>query len=586
MKVLISGGEKTQNIVDALHRKYENSGVDFIVVQYIDDIEEVFTRGEYIDRMLLIEQSWTHDFSNDNDRVVRQRINKFIEGINTRRVTGVQYIFLAQTEQMAELVSEEIIQIQDDSIILIKEPKYTVGFFASIITAEFNQLPDNIVYKPQIGLPQENIKQKTEPNTSDIVPTSLWQDNFSDAPNEEDRKLLSGLFDNSDFSSIEPEITDVTDVTDVIGVTDTPEISEFHDVPVEESTSSNLPEISEFQDNNNTSTNGYLDLNLMLGNIYTDNSINRGIANTYTKITDGVKNKDKVLPAENKRPVIDNAQLKASLDAIAARGNSMVLTGCGGCGVSTIAYNLANVIYHLGYTVLLVDMDTIGRTQHYISKDNYDSTDAHSNNLVEAFSTTTGIDAHVGIAREGFRILTIGIGSDVISLDRFLKDNRIARFVNMTRSNYNFVIYDIPFKDAVGVAGEITAMADNVVFVIDSSNWGITKSMLQLSNIESDDMEDIIFNKMQIVYNKFRGIKKVMGKRVKSIEDIAKVIDDKIFELSGLNTGYYFQSISVSGVIKYDESFENGWYNTEQYSDSPKGQQEFIKLLYNILLKE
>ena len=85
-----------------------------------------------------------------------------------------------------------------------------------------------------------------------------------------------------------------------------------------------------------------------------------------------------------RRSNLNDRQIRDTLDAFANRGNSILVTGCGGCGTSTIALNLANIINRLGYTVLLVDLDTENKTQSYISKDNFDCLEAESAGLMAA----------------------------------------------------------------------------------------------------------------------------------------------------------------------------------------------------------
>ena len=49
---------------------------------------------------------------------------------------------------------------------------------------------------------------------------------------------------------------------------------------------------------------------------------------------------------------VDVNYIKQQLRPFASRGNSIVVTGCGGCGTSTVAYNLANIINQLGYCAI------------------------------------------------------------------------------------------------------------------------------------------------------------------------------------------------------------------------------------------
>ena len=51
MRILLSGGIKTQNIVSGIQKKFTASGDDFIVVEYIEDIGELFGQGEFFDKV-------------------------------------------------------------------------------------------------------------------------------------------------------------------------------------------------------------------------------------------------------------------------------------------------------------------------------------------------------------------------------------------------------------------------------------------------------------------------------------------------------------------------------------------------------
>lgn len=283
---------------------------------------------------------------------------------------------------------------------------------------------------------------------------------------------------------------------------------------------------------------------------------------------------------------VDINYIKQQLRPFASRGNSIVVTGCGGCGTSTVAYNLANIINQLGYTVLLVDMDTEGRTQSYISKTNYDSMEPDGANLMSAVNSSNGISAQESIVKQGFHLLTMGLGTDTAPVSELLHKEKISRFVNLAKTSHNFVIYDIPFNSAIGFLSEITYMTDNLVLVADASNWGITKLMLNVCNISLDDMQDTIFSRAQLVFNRYRNLTKLLGKKVRTGVDITKVVDMKVQELIGEDPGFHFEDLHIAGIINDDPDIENGWFDNVQYSDTPKGQAIFIELLEHIVLKK
>lgn len=280
------------------------------------------------------------------------------------------------------------------------------------------------------------------------------------------------------------------------------------------------------------------------------------------------------------------AAIKESLRPFAERGNSIVVTGCGGCGTSVIAYNLANIVSQLGYTVLLVDMDTEGRTQSYISKDNYESMEPDGANLMSAVNSSTGINAHVSVVKTGFRLLTMGLGSDTAPVQDILQREKISRFSNLCKTANNFIIYDVPFSSATNYLADLTYMSDNLVLTIDASNWGVTKTMLNMCNISNDEMLDTMFSRSQIVFNKYRNLNKVLGRKVKTGVDIAKVMDQKVLELIGEDAGFHFEDLHIAGIINDDPDFETSWFDTVQYSDTRKGQEIFLGLLERIVLKK
>jgi Mrp family chromosome partitioning ATPase len=283
---------------------------------------------------------------------------------------------------------------------------------------------------------------------------------------------------------------------------------------------------------------------------------------------------------------VNATSVQTELKPFAARGNNIVVTGCGGCGTSTVAYNIANIINQLGYTVLLIDLDTEGRSQNYISRANYESMEPDGANLMAAVNSSTNFQSHVSVVKSGFHLLTMGLGTDVAPVNEMLQEDRIPRFLNMAKSASNFVIYDVPFNSAKGYLKDVVYRADNLVLVTDASNWGVTKTMLSVCNIEENDMQDIMFTKAQLVFNRYRNLSKVLGKKVRTCSDIAKVMDQKVIELLGEDPGFHFSDLHIAGIINDDPDFENGWFDDIQYSDTKRGQEVFLRLAESIVLKK
>ena len=741
MRILLSGGIKTQNIVSGIQKKFKASGDDFIVVEYIDDIEELFGRGEFFDKALVTEQSITKDYSINDEYTIRHRINNFANMMKSKQ-RKFNYVFLAQTKEMANMIHEEILPILGESAVVLKEPPYTVPFFVSILVTDSKQLPDEIVYTPELTIVNNNIDDNNSEITGDMNIESLGSE--VKAPDNFDTEVFGvkdGLGDIGERFNVDNSIhidTGVDDIGVPIGDIEMPDFDdETDDEPVEEGEedfsqadvynpsekpllnnknwgdqSINLEGITpihqsgELDDHINenpsmtTQDTGYIpgfddteengdeietqefmpddpsvyqsqqeqyiennqfnggfeesDQNQMLPGFDTSdyanetyeqdyqNNIDENMyneqagfnADDYNQQTEpeqeieqpqvqmqqptqqpvqtkkGLLNKIGIGKNNNQQSQLQNNNIqqnpnnsammnsligignvtpdsvKNELKPFAARGNSIVVTGCGGCGTSTVAYSLASIVSQLGYTVLLVDMDTEGRTQNYISKENYDSMEPDGANLMSAVNSSNGINTHISVVRQGFHLLTMGIGTDTAPVNELLHKEKISRFVNLAKTSHNFVIYDIPFASAVGYLSEITYMCDNLVLVTDASNWGVTKTMLNVCNIASDDMQDTVFNRAQFVFNRYRNLYKVLGKKVRTCLDITKVMDQKVAELIGDDPGFHFEDLHIAGIINDDPDIEQGWFEGVQYADTKKGQNIFLELIERIVLKK
>ena len=863
MRILLSGGFKTENIANAIRPKFESNGDEIVVEMFVENIENLYLRGESFDKIIITEQSLTQDFNIKDDNVVRNRINTFAQ---QQEVHDNKIVFLTQYSRLASTILDEIVSIKDKSVIILKQPRYTVTFFQELITSDFSQLPREWIYNLETAIQNDienNNRQQIETqeststtsqaepeweepeddknsefDTPGFVDPEDWSDpdendpntpiEFDDPstwgtdtegdwepdqegnwepdtqpnefePNETPENTFESNgtqggnvfetfendgtqgvtdFDNPDnwgeqpsdthgfetfengenqdtswgeqpldtngdgFETFEQagnaeltnentpvtfeepteddintgyneQVTDESqstigtetqsfeDITlqnrqveepqsfdnqtqsfdenqeaglyDTQGFTETPveeptqtfetpntngatpqqNSTTFVGIPMpqqnnqqsfgdweesngnqnnstddweEQNTSDFNNDIYENQNNsqvnygndvNNTNSNGFNDglygnndgystqNNMNTGNNASLGNQNQGGGsfdisdydnNRTQSFNDDIYNEtpQDFQPVNTGVPPMMQGmsinkvmtQLQNELKPFANRGNSIVFTGCGGCGTSILAYSTAKLASVLGFNTLLVDMDTEGRAQDYISRDNYISMNTDGASLMAAINSGASVESNVTKPNPGLSLLTMGIGGDTAPVNDIIHKEKISRFVNAAKSKYHFVIYDIPFKDATSYLSEITYNADNLAFVIDASNWGMTKAMINTCNIPSEEMQSTIFNKSQIIFNKYRGMQEFMGKKIRNMQDVLRITDDKVMELVGEDIGCYFSDMSIVGVINEDPNFEMGWFNTKQYVDTQAGQMMFCNLLRNIVLNK
>lgn len=281
---------------------------------------------------------------------------------------------------------------------------------------------------------------------------------------------------------------------------------------------------------------------------------------------------------------ITTSELSHRMESFASRGNTIVMTGSGGTGTSILALNMANAIAKLGYSVIIVDMDTKHRAQSYMSKEAYNALEPDTSDLISAINSGAPVERFAKIIRPGIHLLSLWMGGDCVKASEVLNKDKITRFMNFIKTSYNFAIYDMTFEDATGFLQDIMFTADNIVNVVDSSNWGITKFMLDYCNIQYEDVQEAMFNRTELIFNKFEDINNIMGRKVKKITDILKILDDKVVDLTGVDSGLYFSNMHIAGIVEYDRLYENSWYNNKWVSDSKDGKERFIRLVAETVL--
>lgn len=652
MNILVSGGSKTSNIVNGVQKKLESGGVNFIIKEDIDDIQDIFYTGGEFDKALISVESWTDDLTITDEYKYTRKLAKFVEAMERYSSGDETFVFLTGDEKYAEVVSEQILPLASRSIIVLKEKPYSVSFMKSLMLCALESFPKELIYNPTLEVSEiqsengieveeletESVLELDETENLDEI-TSEFEEQFSSSSHDSIASDEFNVFDTEEIdennSSIEFETLEQVESTDTLEFNGREVESTEFDFAYTEDTKeeqeeteietanyredSNIEEVAhieiieDIEESDKTAESENIENSFddtmysiekhedIVEEIIEEKEIapvkkqrkRRGLFSRHRKKEKAInqvepaqevqKNEEEVLRV-SQNTSISNETTKL-LDVFARRGNSIAVTGCGGTGNSLIAYNIANTLCNLGYNVLLVDFDTRNRTQSYISKDAIECTDNENSSLMQSLRTSQGINAYINILRQGFHTLTMGPAGDIVSLEKMLEDKTLSRFINLAKVNHHFVVYDIPFDNAVGIADEVIYTCDNLVITVETNNHGVMKALLNICNIDKEELADTIFKKGQLLYNKYDGMRTLFGKRVKKTEDIASIMDDKVMEFIGVDPGNYFSDMEVCGFMQYDSNIENCWFGKTQYSDTDTGRDIFIELIKNILLK-
>ena len=278
-------------------------------------------------------------------------------------------------------------------------------------------------------------------------------------------------------------------------------------------------------------------------------------------------------------------KLKEKLDVFKRNGCIITVTGGKASGKTTVAGNLANILCKFGYSVLVIDMDTMSKGQTTLNQDNFvtiNSGRSEQSALKSALgSTSDRIGRFVSIVRPGFHVLGTSTRADKISYED-IENKYINRFLHNCQNSYNFIIVDIPFEAAADRFADMVTIANQLVITERLDNAGLMDMLIDMSNIEDEDMTDAIFEKAKVVFNMDYGAKALLGKKVNKTSDVLNALDIRLNEVIGFNPDYSFSDLEVVYAIKHNNNIKNYILDKKYYSDTVEGKNLFVDLLCKI----
>lgn len=280
------------------------------------------------------------------------------------------------------------------------------------------------------------------------------------------------------------------------------------------------------------------------------------------------------------------AKLKEKLSVFKRTGCIITVTGGIGSGKTTVSANIANLLCKMGYSVLVVDMDTSGRGHSSINYENYEvinSGEVDASNVMQALSSTgdrTG--RYVSIVREGYHVLGTGLKVDKARAEDCLSNKYINRFLHSCQNTYNFVIIDIPFDAVVNGFGDVITIANYVVLTERMNNYGLINMLTDMTNSEDEDLTYELFNKSKLLFNMEDHCTSVLGKKVSGTKQALNALDMRMAEILGYRMDDSFAEMDVLGVISYNVNIDRCWFTKKYYTDTAEGKNLFTNLLCGI----
>lgn len=208
MNVLMIGGSRTAKTVQVLERNLGQTGVVMMTEMYIEDIQNVYNRGDSFDKLIVTAQAWTHNGQYNLDQVfedndgqmtsTKEHIVKFIADLYNRLHGNQQFIFMPDSEEAAELISGEIVRMTSNAAVVMLPERLSVQFMTELILKDIGSLNPDIVYHPPVidGFEDESVE-----SSEDVDPFGD-DSNFGDADNN------FGGWEDSPDPNFTPDIGD------------------------------------------------------------------------------------------------------------------------------------------------------------------------------------------------------------------------------------------------------------------------------------------------------------------------------------------------------------------------------------------
>lgn len=280
-------------------------------------------------------------------------------------------------------------------------------------------------------------------------------------------------------------------------------------------------------------------------------------------------------------------ELQEMLKPYLKRGGLFVVTGSNGTGKTVISANIANLLCRYGYRVCVLDLDLQGKGQSYLNLDTFRTVHGgfqqKMNSVSVVNSTGTDFAKWTDVVRSGYHMITTTLNSDVEETHKLVRNTNMGRLVRQLTGAYNFVVVDVPFRDLVNYYKDFADTADAIICVEEATQRGLTNFMLNMINIEDEDVENTMFNRVSLVLNKEDGMKSFFGRKVNSTSDILVTMDDTVAALAQQIIDYSFTDIPVISILKYSNAYERFWYTNKYITDTKEGEKLFSDLLQNAL---
>lgn len=619
MNILICGGEKTINIVNTLKSRFASGAVTILKEDKIRDVEKILSRGDYFDRAIIMEPAWTDDGRIQDSTEISLELATLCKLLEQRCSNNTLFFFVATNREMAQVVYDESLEIHPSTTILVKEPPYSVLFFTDLITKDTKAVYPSLQFNSE----DSEVLEDNDDEKSWSV-EKYPEESIGFGKDLEKIKEISinpeDIIDREDGADELEELAD-----ELAEELDEPEeVDEFEELDELDNEQEDTDDPVEWQEDDINDEDKDLDWHDDRGEDAEDEieETSEQVEEAIIPRDDGVKSEEtdkKMLnnflgeagkakvPKEKKRKprkerkeksdnisavdreksdggIIDN--VRNILEYYKNRGGSIIITGAEGSGKSTIAYNLANTINKLGFSTLLVDFDTKGRSQAYINKDAYDSVNFYNRqklSLMQALGSSTGVSKYANIIKPGMHILTNSLSEEIVDYVDIAESYKMTRLDVSSRGNYNMTIYDMPFEIATNYGSTILNSCDNVVVVADKSTWGVVKLLLDMTNIEREEVQDEIFSRAKICFNKCReGVPILGSSNYGSNKNILIKMDELVKELIGISVELRFEYMEVIKEMRFNNSYENYWFTGRAYSDDREGFIDYLNLLDSI----
>lgn len=249
----------------------------------------------------------------------------------------------------------------------------------------------------------------------------------------------------------------------------------------------------------------------------------------------------------------------------------IAITGHRGSGVTSTVANIASVASDKGFSVMVVDMDTVYRGINLFFSKFGDEVELNSElaySLIRCLMNPESYDVNSCKINRNLSIITLGYSvSCKERISEAMQYKRVLSLISLLKQKYNIVLIDLPLE-VVKELPDIITQIDSIGLCVNNSLYSIINTVKAIEGSLSKDT--LLFTtKSKVIVSKYNENNRYQGKKItpEFTSEILNALSGR-FEVEYQNAGFVpysmefdLQTESGGRLSNTNNSYKNFYFN-------------------------